>query len=230
MTWTRNAAPRAASGRLPVRTEPVVHIVIDARRGQLAVRTPDADDAPGLRRAPPHDVELQGARAPVVDDRAGFQRDAAVGEQPLVEGPQALRTVVDVLAAGGLAGVAVGLERRDNRIDVAGRKRAAVVGHDVRLVHLRVGLEQGRAARVVAGQSPGAAVDPQLVDESAGRAVGDDRHREVEGAAGTVKVEDHLLEAALLEDDVLDGLDARVVLTQPRSALSHERLESPYAL
>jgi hypothetical protein len=47
----------------------VVDIAVEARRGQLAVRTPDADDDPGLPRAPSRDVELQGARTPIVDER-----------------------------------------------------------------------------------------------------------------------------------------------------------------
>ncbi len=49
---------------------------------------------------------------------------------------------MDVLAARRLAGVAVRLEGRDDRVDVAGRERALVLGHDVRLAQRRVGLQQ----------------------------------------------------------------------------------------
>jgi hypothetical protein len=57
-----------------VRTERRIGVVVDAGRSQLAALTPDVDADPGLRRqlrlAPPHDVVLQRAGAPVVDDRA----------------------------------------------------------------------------------------------------------------------------------------------------------------
>jgi hypothetical protein len=42
----------------------------------------------------------------------------------------------DVLAARRLASVAVRFECRHDRIDVAGRERALVLGHDVRLAHV----------------------------------------------------------------------------------------------
>jgi hypothetical protein len=49
---------------------------------------------------------------------------------------------VHVLAARGLAGVAVVFERRNDHLDVAGRQRALVLAHDVRLDQVRIGREQ----------------------------------------------------------------------------------------
>ena len=59
-------------------------------------------------------------------------------------------------------------------------------------------------------------VDPHLVDASVGLALGDDGDGQVDGAAVGVEVEDHLLEAAPLEDDVLDVVDRGVVLLRAR--------------
>ena len=106
-------------------------------------------------RAPPHDVVLQRARAAVVDEGAVLQRDAAaVREEQLVEGAQTVRAAVDVLAARRLAHVAVGLERRDDRVDVAGRERALVLAHDVRRRRSGSGWSSGGrfAWRPVSGQ------------------------------------------------------------------------------
>ena len=91
---------------------------------------------PGLSRqvglAPPHDVVLERARAPVVDHSAVLERNAAaVREKVLVELAQAVGSPVNVCASGGLARVAVGLERRHDRVDVAGSERALILADDV---------------------------------------------------------------------------------------------------
>lgn len=60
---------------------------------------------------------------------------------------------------------------------------------------------------VAGGEWPVAEIeDPQLVDP-AGLAVGHDHNREVDWPCLTVEVEDYLLEALSLGDDVLDVLD-----------------------
>ena len=53
---------------------------------------------------------------------------------------------------------------------------------------------------------------------------------EVDSSDLTVEVENHLVEALSLGDDVLDVLDRDVVPTEPRARFGHERLERPYAL
>ena len=122
-----------------------VGIVVDADRSEPTALTPNVDSDPGFRRqlglAPSHDVVLQRARAPVVDDRAKFEWDAAVvREQQLIEGTQAVWASVDVLAARRLAGVPVRFECRHHRVDVAGRERMLIFGDDVWFPELRVGL------------------------------------------------------------------------------------------
>jgi hypothetical protein len=102
----------------------------------LAALTPNVDSDAGFRRqlrlAPPHDVVLHRARAPVVDERATFQWDAAVvREQQLIEGAQVVWASVDVLAARRLAGLPVRFERRHDRVDIAGRERTLIFGDDV---------------------------------------------------------------------------------------------------
>ena len=73
LLWLRLSSGRGNRG---------VDVVVDASRGELSARTPNVDGNPGLwwqlRLAPPHDVVLERARAPVVDDVAVFQRDTAV--------------------------------------------------------------------------------------------------------------------------------------------------------
>jgi hypothetical protein len=83
---------------------------------------------------------------------------------------------------------------------------------------------------VAAGEWPVAAIDPQLVDPPVGPAVGHDRNREVDSSGLTIEVENHLLEALSLGDDVLDVLDRDVVPPESRARFGHERLEGPYAL
>src|SRR5262249_49700260 len=121
----------------------------------LSPRTYTAMPACGGRSAAPHrtTVYSTAAQAPASVAPAGsWGEAAAAGEQPLVEGAQAIRSAMDVSAAGGLTGVAVRLERRDDGVDVAGGERT-LVRRDVRaLLEAGVGLEQGRADRVAAGQ------------------------------------------------------------------------------
>jgi hypothetical protein len=121
-----------------------IGVIVDAGRSQLAALTPNVDGDPGLRRqlrlAPPHDVVLQRARALLVEDCAVLERDAAVvGEQPLVEGAQAVGASVDVLPGAldasahrvvklGLAG-----ERVDQRSGLP-RDQPCEVGHTGELV------------------------------------------------------------------------------------------------
>src|SRR2546423_1650664 len=112
-----------------------------------------------------------------------------------------------MVAPRGLSGVAAGLERGQDRIEVAGSKRALVVADDVRLAQLRVRLEHWRAVRVPARQRPAAVVDPHLFDQSVGPSLGDDRHREVDAPVRATEVEDRLTNAAALgpqEADVLN--------------------------
>ena len=109
--------------------------VVDARGREHATPAPHVDgDARlrgELRSAPPDDVVLERAEALGADQRAVLQRDpAAVREQAREEGAQAVDTPVDVFGAGGLAGVGVGLEGRQDRVDVTGCQRALVLGHD----------------------------------------------------------------------------------------------------
>ena len=113
---------------------------------------------------------------------------------------------------------AVRFERGDDRVDVAARERTQVLGHDVRPAQLGVGLQQGRAVHVAAGQRHAAVVDPQLVDPPVRFAVGDDHERKRDPAVLTVEVQHHLLEAVSPEDDVLDVLDRDVALHEPRRA------------
>src|SRR3954468_25071954 len=70
-----------------------VGVVVHARAGDPSGGPPGVDGDAGLGRelrpAPADDVVLQGARAPVVGERAVLQLDAAaVGEEPLVERDQ----------------------------------------------------------------------------------------------------------------------------------------------
>jgi hypothetical protein len=131
----------APASRLPVApsTSPErrVDVVVNTGRSYLAALAPSVDSDPGLGRqlglAPPHHVVLQRARASVVDHCAVLQRDAAaVREQPLVEGAQPVEIFVDVLAARGFAGIAVGFKRGDDPVDVAGRECTLVRGDDIR--------------------------------------------------------------------------------------------------
>jgi hypothetical protein len=77
------------------------------------------------------------------------------------------------------------------------------------------GWQQGWSVLVAACQRPAAGVDPQLVDPPVGLVIGDDRDREVDSPGLTVKVENHLLEASGLGDDVVHVLDRRVALREP---------------
>jgi hypothetical protein len=161
-----------------------------------------------------------------------LERDApAVGEHRRVEGAQLVLAAVDERAARRLAGIAVGLERRDDRVDVAGREGALVLGHDVRLVQRGVGLVQRRAVQVPSGQLPAAVVDPQLGEPPVGRMVADDRERKLDAPVRVVvEVQEHLLEAAGLEDDVVDVVDGDVARLEPRAELRDERPERRLAL
>ena len=157
-----------------------------------------------------------------------LQRDAAVvREQQLVEGAQAVVASVDERRARGLAGIAVGLERRHDRIRVAGGKGARVFGDDVRLVELRVELQHRRPDRVVASQRPAAVVDAQFADPPVGFLVGDDQDRKADSRVLAVKVDDHLREAAMTRDDILDVFDRGLLPAQPRIRLGDVFLERP---
>ena len=83
---------------------------------------------------------------------------------------------------------------------------------------------------MAAGQRPAAEVDPQLVDPSVGLAVGDDRDRKLDSPRLTIEVQDHLLKAASLGNDMLDILDRDVAPSYPRVHLGDERLERSRAL
>src|SRR3954452_20492934 len=70
-----------------------VGVVVHAGAGDPSGRPAGVDGDAGLGRelgpAPPDDVVLQGARAPVVGQRAVLELDAAAaGEEPLVERDQ----------------------------------------------------------------------------------------------------------------------------------------------
>jgi hypothetical protein len=83
-----------------------------------------------------------------VHESAVLQLDAAaVREQPLVERAQVIAPAVEELAPGGLAGVATRFERRDDRVHVAGRKRALVLRHDTLSAQIRIALQQGGRCR-----------------------------------------------------------------------------------
>ena len=71
---------------------------------------------------------------------------------------------------------------------------------------------------------------PQFVDPSVGLLVGDDRDRKIDSSALSVEVENHLLKAASLGDDVLHVLDRMVALAEPRVRFGDECLERPPAL
>jgi hypothetical protein len=135
-----------------------------------------------------------------------------------------------VLGAGRLASVTVGFERRYDGLDVSGRERTLVRGDDVRLAQRRVALQQWRTVRVATGERPAAEVDTQLLEASVGVVVRDERVREVDAAALTLEVENHLLEAALFGDDPLDVLDRHLVPSEPLVRLGDERPEGSNAL
>jgi hypothetical protein len=148
----------------------------------------------------------------------------------LVEGSQAVGAAVDVLAARGLAGIAVRFECRHDRVDVARGERALVLGHDVWLAQLRVALQHGRTVRVAAGQRPAARVDPELVEPTVELAVGDDRDRKIDSPVLAVEVQKHLPKAVPPGDDALDVVYRNVALLQPRALFSDEGLEGARAL
>ncbi len=215
--------------RLPERP---VDVVVEPDRCEPAALAPDEDAEPGLRRqlhpAPPDDVVLQRAGALAVDQCAGLERDAAaVRKQRLKEVGQAVRTPVEILVARRLAKAAVRLECGEDRVDVAGRERTPVLGHDVRRAQLRIGLQQGLAVHVAAGQGPAAVVDAQLVNPSVGLLVGHDRDRKIDSPGLTVEVENHLLETARHGNDALDVLDLDVALAEPRVGFDDVGLERP---
>ena len=81
---------------------------------------------------------------------------------------------------------------------------------------------------MVAGERPGAEVDPQLLETPAGAVVGDERVRKVDSSALAVEVEYHLLEAALLRDDALDVFERGVTSREPFVRLAHEVPERPH--
>ncbi len=196
----------------------------------LPPSTPGEDRDTGLwgefRSAPLHDVVLQYTGAFAFDQRTALQRNAAiVGAPMLVKGSQLLGTLVDVRSAGGLPCVPVGFEGVDDRIHIAGRERTEVAGHVVGRTQRGVGLQQRRAVDVAPGQLPAAVVDPQLLDPPSPAAIGDNRDGKIDRAALAVEVQDHLLEAAGREDDVLDVLDRDVVLREPALHLGDEGLE-----
>jgi hypothetical protein len=83
---------------------------------------------------------------------------------------------------------------------------------------------------VVAGERPVAEVDPQLFDPPVGPEVGHDRDRKIDSSALPVEMENDLLEAVSLSDDVPHVLDQEVVLPEPRAHLGGECLEGPCAL
>ena len=122
-------------------------VVVDPNRREDTVVARDEDGEPASqpqRRSRRHDVVLQAHTPPVVDERTGLEQDThAVGEHPLVVGTQAGRTAVGLPAGRRLAHGAVGLEGRDDRIDVARVERTDVRRHGLGLVQPGVGLEQG---------------------------------------------------------------------------------------
>src|SRR5262249_22530851 len=96
----------------------------DPGRRKLAALTPDVHGnarlGPELGLAPSDDVVLERARTSVVDVRAVLEWDATViREQQLIEAAQPVVAPVDVLAARGLARVAVHFEQGHDRLGVA---------------------------------------------------------------------------------------------------------------
>ncbi len=156
-----------------------------------------------------------------------LQRDAAVvGERQLVERAQAVGALVNVLAAGGLARVAIRFERSHDRLEVARRERALVVTDDVRDAQVRIGLQQRRPDRVAAGQQPAAEVQPQLFDPPVGPAVGDDRDRKIDSSVLIIEMKHELPETVPLGVNALDLLDG-VVPSEPGARFGHERRKGP---
>jgi hypothetical protein len=96
-------------------------------------------------------------------------------------------------------------------------------------VQLRIGLKHGRANRVAAPQRPAAVVDPQFDDPPVGLLVGDHQDRKAHSSVLALEVDDHLREAAMVRDDVLDVLDRGVLLLEPGLGCGHVCLERPRA-
>ena len=142
---------------------------------------------------------------------------------------QGIVAAVDVLAAGGFAGVAVGLERRRDRVHVARCQRALVLGHDTLRAQIRIALQHGGAVQMAARERPDAVVDPELCESPVGLAVGDDRDRNVHSPRLTLEVENHFLESPRLHEHMVDRVERHVVVREPRAQLADVRLERPHA-
>ena len=119
---------------------------------------------------------------------------------------------MDELAPGGLAGVAIRFERRDDRVHIAGRQCALVVRHDTLRAQIRIALQQGRAMHVTTRQGPDAVVDPELDEPTVGAPVGDDRDRNVHSLTVTVEVENDFLESPRLREYMLDRIERHAAL------------------
>src|SRR5215216_181613 len=213
-----------------------VGVVVDARGGELAAVATDVDGEAGfgrqLRPAPGDHVVLQRAGAAVVGDGAVLKRDAAaIGEERLVERAQLVGAPVDVAIAGGLAHVPVGLERGEDRLEVAGRERALILADDVRLGEVEGRLKQRRTVRVAAGQRPGAEVQAQLEDALVLLVVvAGERKGKTDASAVAVEVEHDLFDPARIRDEEVDVLDIDIAFRQPGGRIGDEAPKRAFAL
>src|SRR4051812_19172675 len=111
-------------------------VVVQANRGQQAVRAAFVDGEAGLWwhvvAAPSHAVVLDDAAHVVVGDHTELEVDAtARAEAPGEVRTQLSGTPVGVVGVHRLAQVAVGLERADGGLGVAGLHRVVVAADDV---------------------------------------------------------------------------------------------------
>ena len=118
----------------------------------------------------------------------------------------------------------------DDGVDIAARVSTQVRRDGVRHDQPGVRLEEGWTVRVPTRERLVGEVDPHLVDAPVDRPVGDDGDGQADRAVVRLEVDDHLLEAAPLENGVLDVLDRGVVVSEPGAGLGDERPECGLAL
>ena len=99
-------------------------------------------------------VEFDRADLAVVGDGGVVDADAARAQDLRHELAQLDGAAVDPGLAGRLAEIAVGFERRDDGVDVAGGERALVFGDGARGERGRIARQQRRADAVMALERP----------------------------------------------------------------------------
>src|SRR4029453_5596873 len=205
------------------------HVVVDAGGDQLAARTTLVAGHAGLGladvAAPGNHVVLQGGAGAVVRGGAVLQREAADREQAAVQAGEAVAALVDVLAAGGLAGVPVRLEQLQHVLEDAGGQGVLVAPDHRGQDQVRPLGQQRWPDPVAAFQRPHAVVDADL-GEPVAVALGHQGDRQLDLAVFVAFEDEYALgHAAARVAGEAPVQHPRLALLQPVAGLHRELLD-----